>query len=87
VPFFRFILHGTGDFPDGIAGFHSTRWAWARTKEAAESKVLKQVKRNLNRRLNREAIRTLEIEEAWRISPLEIWRAPNRGHTFYNESD
>jgi len=87
VPFFRFILHGTGDFSDGIAGFYTTRWSWARTKEGAESKILKQVKRDLNRRLNHGAIQTLEVEEARRINLLEIWRASNRGYTFYSESD
>jgi hypothetical protein len=87
VPFFRFIVHGTGNFPGGIAGFYTTRWSWARTQAAAESKVLKQVKRGLKGSLKRDAVRTLEIEEARQISTLEIWRMPNRGYTFYSESD
>jgi hypothetical protein len=29
----------------------------------------------------------LEIEKIWRIGVLEIWRAPNRGHTFYDEAE
>jgi hypothetical protein len=83
VPFFRFLIHGTGEFADEIAGFYTTCWNWARTREAGQRKAIERVRRGLGGG----TVRTLEIEEVRNIGLFQIWRTPNRGYTFYREGN
>jgi hypothetical protein len=90
MPFFRFLIHGHGEIAEGIAGFYTTKWCYAATREQAAAKALGYVRSEWDTgeyaKLKRGPL-SLEIEEATRISPLAIWKAANKGHTFYRADD
>jgi hypothetical protein len=100
MPLYRMIIHGRGKFDLGrdedgngheANGFYTTRWCRAASEERAIEKVLMRLNAEwttgCSAHMNQCHPLKLEIEKIWRIGVLEIWRAPNRGHTFYDEAE
>ncbi|MEA1677482.1 hypothetical protein [Nitrospirillum sp. BR 11163] len=87
MPFYRFIVHGVDK--GRPRGFYTTRHAYARTQQAAANRILvgvtKEFTTGASAGLWRSAAPTLTIEEAWRIGLGELFKAPNKGSTFYDE--
>jgi len=90
MPFYRFLIHGS--FVESRAtyrGFYTHRWAWARSQDKAARKALASVSRDWSSgpssSFHAGLPPLLEIEEAYRIAPWQIWGAPNRGNTLYRE--
>jgi hypothetical protein len=100
MPLYRMIIHGRGKFvlredEDGYIhitdGFYTTRWCRAASKERATERGMALLRKEWttgrSAHLNQGAPLSLEIDKIWRIALFDIWRAPNRGHTFYNDTD
>lgn len=66
-------------------GFYTSRWCSARDQENAAEKALDIVRFDLNKEFPNWTVSDLEVEDGWRIHFWEIWRAPNRGSTFYED--
>lgn len=91
MPFYRFIIHGRDiNFPDGVRGFSTTRHAFAATEEKAAEKVFARLTKEFTVGASasfwRSAPPSLTVEESWRIGLHQIFAAPNRGSTFYDET-
>jgi len=85
MPLYRFIIHGRIAGENAPAGFYTTRWCRAGDQENAAKKAFDIVRRDLNKRVPNWRISDLEVEKSCRIGFWEIWRAPNRGFTFYDD--
>lgn len=100
MPLYRMIIHGRGKFVLGVDedghthltdGFYTTRWCRAASKEGAAERGMALLRKEWtsgrSAHLNQGAPLNLEIDKIWRIGLFDIWRAPNRGHTFYSDTD
>lgn len=91
MPFYRFIIHGKGISLSGSSGgFYTTRWAFAVSQEEAGRKALQAVREDWatgpSSKLSPDKPPTsLAIEKGWKIGAHEIWSAPNKGNTLYND--
>ena len=91
MPFFRFIIHGQGISTDGragVAGFYTTRWAFAVTQDEAARKAIEAVKADWttgpSSKLSPGCPPTsLTIDKGWQIGLHQICSAPNKGNTIY----
>lgn len=80
MPFYRFIIHGRGPLTNGALGFFTTRWCWAPNPDKAAEKALRLVRKDWEPETP-----VLEVDKGWHISFFDIWKGPNRGHTFYDK--
>lgn len=92
MPFYRFLIHGQGCSGAGVAGFYTTRRAFAASKEKAAAKALEAVRRDWS--IGRSSgfspdgpPASLTIEEGCEIGLHEIWNAPNKGNSLYAKGD
>jgi len=81
MPLYRSVLHGRATLPEGPGGFFTTRWCWAQNENSATHRM----QRIVREKWTGPTIETLEIDSIWRIRFRDIWRAPNRGSTFYTD--
>jgi hypothetical protein len=92
VPFFRFTVHG-GDplVPDGKRGFFTTRHAFAASKEEAARKLLARLTAEFTRGVSAHIWKSeapeFTIESVRRIGLHQLYAAPNKGSTFYDERE
>jgi len=84
MPLYRFTIHGRIMGATAPNGLYTTRWCRARDQKNAAEKALDIVRFDLSKEFPSWAISDLEVEQGWRIRFWEIWRAPNRGYTFYS---
>lgn len=92
MPFYRFRIHGQGTSGAGVAGFYTTRRAFAGSKEKAAAKALEAVRRDWTTGASSSLSpdgppASLTIEEGWEIGLHEIWSAPNKGNSLYAKAD
>jgi hypothetical protein len=92
MPFYRFFVHGTDEHvPNGERGFFATRRAFASDEPTAAAKVLSRLRREFtdgaSAAIWNSGPPTMVIEKARRIGWRELWSAPNRGGTFYDERE
>jgi hypothetical protein len=91
MPFYRFIIHGKGVLTnEGCTGFYTTRWAFGRSEALAAEAALKSVRKAWESGEYEgwsKSLPTLEIEDGWEIGVQDLWKAPNKGSTFYVETD
>lgn len=90
MPFYRFLIHGRLAEGDAeFRGFYTHRWAWGITQDRAGDRALKLVAKDWrsggSAGVHHGLPPILEIEEAQRIAPWQIWGAPNRGNTLYGD--
>jgi hypothetical protein len=86
MPRYRFVVHGQGDFENGVTGFYATRSCLARNLENAAAKVLTMLRKECERR-RLGTITSLEVEESWRVGACETRKSSDRGFTFYTDEN
>jgi len=93
MPFYRFLIHGSGKIamPERIGGFYTTRWAFAPTEDLAAAKAIRALRREwltgAYKGKCEGGVPSMAVETARRIGMHEIGNAPNKGYTFYSEED
>ncbi len=92
MPFYRFLVHGCDPtLPGKEHGFYTTRHAYAANKEDAARKVRERLTQEftsgVSARIWRAGPPALTIEDGWRIGLHQLWSAPNRGSTFYDNRE
>ena len=85
MPLYRFIVQGRAQFRDDLVGFFTIRWCRAQSFDQAAQKALHMVNKDWqkHRALTQDEAPRLEIVEGRTIGFFDIWRAPNKGNTFY----
>jgi hypothetical protein len=86
MPFYRFLIHGEGEFRDGIKGFYATRCSRGANQETAAAQVMEIVRSDCEK-LKLGQIAFLEVEETWSVNASEIDKPFDRGFTFYTDED
>lgn len=92
MPIFRFLVHGTDvRAPDNARGFFTTRHAFGRNQEQAAAKVLRRLSHEFTSGVSapiwNSAPPVMVIEKCWEIGVHQLFAAPNRGSTFYDDRD
>ena len=92
MPLFRFLVHGQdARVLAGKRGFYATRHAFAATQEVAAAKVLARLAHEFTSGASAHIWRSTEprmqIEKAYPIGWHQLWAAPNKGSTFYDERE
>ena len=92
MPIYRFMIQGTDQsVPDNARGFFTTRHAFGRDQEQATAKVLRRLEEEFTTGVSasiwKSGTPALSVEECWEIGPLQLFSAPNRGSTFYDDRD
>ena len=92
MPVYRFMVHGTdARVPDNARGFFTTRHAFGRTQEQAADKVLRRICREFTAGVSagiwNSGPPVMVIEKCWEIGVYQLFAAPNRGSTFYDDRD
>jgi hypothetical protein len=86
MPRYRFVVHGQGDFANGVKGFYAARSCLASNQESAAARVLTMLRKECERR-RLGTVSSLEVEEAWRISAFEARKPSDRGFTLYTDEN
>jgi hypothetical protein len=97
MPFFTVLLHGAGiEVPDAdsgrpMRGFFTSRTLWARDAQEASAKALTSVANLWSKgkyaESNAGGTPTLSVDSCALATFMQWLRAPNRGHSFYRESN
>ena len=92
MPFYRFVVHGRDRrVPEGKRGFVTTRHAFGSDQASAAAKVLALLRREFTSGVSSHIWKSdtpmLEIEKAWPIGVHQLFCAPNKGSTFYDDRD
>jgi hypothetical protein len=86
MPLYRVLVHGEGEFADGVKGFYATRCCRAPHPEIAAAQGMELVRNDCDR-LKLGQIASLEVEETWSIDASEKDKPADRGFTFYTDED
>ena len=92
VPFYRFMIQGLDPrVPEEKRGFFTTRHAFGSNQDLAASRVLARLAREFTSGASADIWTSdapiMTVEKAWRIGLHELFAAPNRGSTFYDERE
>ena len=92
MPFYRFLIQGLDPrVPDEKRGFFTTRHAFGSNQDLAASKVFKRLVREFTTGASAHIWKSdapvLTVEKGWEIGLHELFAAPNKGSTFYDERD
>jgi hypothetical protein len=92
MPYYVFLVHGEDTRqPEGRRGFYTTRCRQAPTQEAAAEALLADLREEFTTGVSASYwssdVPSLTINDCWRTSWLGRSRYPNRGSTFYEDTD
>ncbi len=79
MPYFRYLIQGRAGPAHDRMGFYTTRTFHALEEATARKKALSSARREFGG--------SAKVEDVWQVSLLASFRPPNRGATFYEESD
>jgi hypothetical protein len=92
MPFYRFMIEGTdSEVPNGDRGFLTTRHAFGTDEAEATIKVFERLRKEFtsgaSAHIWRSRAPALTVHSVKRIGWHQLFSAPNRGSTFYDERE